>query len=121
MKFPGILTALLALCLLLAGCNTYKEPPEINTRPPEDGTSETTASTTESLGSTESTVDWESLLTYAEYLEMSAQERSNFADSFESFDEFLQWLNTTKAIYDEQRKENEMNQGGTIDMGDIDP
>ena len=104
--------AIVLLCLLLTGCS-YKAPPGMNTRPatqPSDG--QTQASTPdESQGK-----DWESILTYSEYLEMSKAEQDEFYNSFEDPNEFFAWFDAVKAIYDEERKENQFN-GGSIDIG----
>lgn len=64
---------------------------------------------------------WEELLTYAEYLEMTAAERSAFADSFEDSSEFFEWLNAVMDIYEQQQKDNEIGQDGVIDMDKINP
>lgn len=64
---------------------------------------------------------WEQLLTYAEYLEMTAEERSAFADSFEDSSEFFEWLNAVMDIYEQQQKDNEIGQDGVIDMDKINP
>ena len=104
----------LLLCLLvLTGCTPYKAPPEINTRPAtQPSTEETqTNASEESQGK-----DWESILTYKEYLAMSKEEQSSFYDSFEDPNEFFSWFNAVKAIYDEERKENQF-EGGSIDIG----
>lgn len=60
--------------------------------------------------------DWEELLTYAEYLEKSKEEQDAFYASFEDPMEFFEWFDAVKAIYDEERKENEFD-GGAIDIG----
>lgn len=60
--------------------------------------------------------DWEEILTYAEYLEMSKEEQDDFYASFEDPAEFFQWFDAVKAIYDEYREENQYD-GGAIDIG----
>lgn len=112
-KIQRILAAAFAFCLLLSGCAA--DVPPVETTQPE--IPETTATQP-----TEQTVNqWEQILTYAEYLEMTAEERTAFSDSFEDSAQFFEWFREVKAIYEEQRKENEMNQGGIIDMDQIDP
>lgn len=105
----------------MAGCMQYKEPPGINTRPVDSGANETTSSTAESGVSTEPGNEWEEILTYAEYLEMTAQERSEFADSFEDSAEFFQWLQVAKAAYEQNRMDNALGEDGIIDMDKINP
>lgn len=101
---------LLALSLLiLPGC-AAEEPEVIDTWP---GRFETTA-TAEPAG-TES--PWEEILTYAEYLEMSKEEQDAFYASFEDPKEFFQWFDAVKAIYDEERKENNFNGDDVLDLG----
>ena len=118
-KFAAIL-----LCvLLLAGCTPAGDRyATMNTRP--DYTEPNWYASSEATQESESvqaTSPWEDILTYAEYLEMSSQERDVFYKSFESVDDFFTWLRETKAVYDARREENQLGQGGSIDMGDIDP
>lgn len=110
MKSGRILAAVLVLCLLLPGCAAQKTPVK------DTFTTTTTAEPTEATEN-----KWEQILTYAEYLEMNAQERSDFADSFEDSADFFQWLQAVKAIYEQNRKENEIGQDGNIDMDQINP
>lgn len=113
MKLRRILVAVLALCLLLPGCATQDEPVK-------DTWSGILATTT-TTEPTQLTSPWEELLTYSEYLEMSAQERSDFENSFADSGEFFQWLKAVKEIYELERKENELGHSGNIDMGEINP
>ena len=65
---------------------------------------------------------WNELLSYAEYLAMPAAERSEFADSFNTIDEYKSWLRAVMRIYEaEQDKSNQVGEDGVIDMEDIDP
>lgn len=110
-----------ALLLLLLVYNACKDIADRNEQYAQLSTGGYTSPTEESLDSTESDSRWEELLTYAEYLEMTAQERSDFAASFEDPSEFFQWLKAVKEIYEQERKENELGQDGVIDMDKIDP
>lgn len=112
MKFKNFLTATFALCILLSGCTAGELPAE-STQPATNVTAVTEP--TEPIG------QWEQLLTYAEYLEMNTQERSKFADSFEDSADFFRWLQAVKAIYEQERKDNELGQNGIIDMEEVNP
>lgn len=98
MKYIKIPVALLLLCvLLLSGCAAPDSTqPQPSTQP--------------------ETVDWESILAYSEYLEMTKQEQDAFYNSFEDPAEFFTWFDAVKAIYDAQREENHYD-GGSIDIG----
>ena len=105
------LAAFLALCLLiLPGCAS-EEPEVIDTWPGRFETTTTDAPT-------ETTSEWEKILTYSEYLEMTKEEQDAFYASFEDPKEFFQWFDAVKAIYDEERKENDFDGSGVIDIGD---
>ncbi len=97
---------LLALCMLvLVGCASAQEEPAGSDDQAVQGDQNDNG-----------TKDWEEILTYAEYLKMTKQEQDDFYASFEDPMEFFQWFNAVKAIYDEERKENEFD-GGSIDIG----
>lgn len=117
MKLKRILAAILALMLLLSGCAGGKgENPTVDTGNPFETSSTAPTETKEAIDS-----KWEELLTYEAYLEMSYQERSDFQESFSDTGEFFQWMENVKAIYEENRKENELGQDGNIDMDKINP
>ncbi len=111
LKVMRYLALVLALCLLLPGCKQNGDPSSDDSQSSQSLTDSDTASDSK----------WEDLLTYAEYLEMTAQDRSDFADSFEVPSEFFQWLEAVMEIYEQERKENELGQDGVIDMDKIDP
>ena len=95
--------ALLALCLLvLPGC-AEKDAQDETTNQSAQGNQEK---------------DWEEILTYAEYLEMSKEEQDDFYASFEDPAEFFKWFDAVKEIYDQYREENQFD-GGSIDIGDM--
>ena len=94
MKYTQMIAGLLLVCvLLIAGCTAPGE-----TQPATQAK------------------DWESILAYSEYLEMTKEEQDAFYKSFEDPVEFFAWFDAVKAIYDEQREENHYD-GGSIDIG----
>ncbi len=96
MKYKQIIAGILLICgLLVSGCSAQI---------PDQTQPETQAK------------DWQSILTYSEYLEMTKQEQDAFYSSFEDPGEFFAWFDAVKAIYDAERQENHYN-GGGIDIG----
>jgi hypothetical protein len=65
--------------------------------------------------------EWNDLLSYSEYLQMPAAERSAFADSFENPEDFSSWLKATKRIYEAEQKDNSVGSDGVIDMEQLEP
>jgi hypothetical protein len=110
MKVRKYVAAALCLCLLLCGCSSADRIP-------------TRAETEATLSKNWKTdAQWNDLLSYADYLQMPAAERSAFADSFDTVDEFKVWLGAVMRIYEaEQDKSNQVGEDGVIDMGDIAP
>ncbi len=62
---------------------------------------------------------WEKILTYKQYLEMTTEERNAFYDSFEDPDEFYAWFDEVQAMYEQRRIENQLGNGGSINMDDL--
>lgn len=115
-KYVAVIAAV--ILVVAAGFKIYKDRTAFNSQYDDD-----TAITTTGDSQTNSSPDrdWEKLLSYAEYLEMTAQERSDFADSFEDSAEFFQWLDAVMEIYEQEQKEDEIGQDGVIDMDKINP
>ena len=100
MNIKQIIALILLLCVMLcAGCTKPIAP---ETQP------DTQAPTQEK--------DWESILTYSEYLKMTKDQQDAFYNSFEDPNDFFSWFDAAKKIYDEERKENHFD-GGSIDVG----
>ncbi len=116
MKSTKRIVAFLAVCMLiLPGCT-----PEVNNTWPdkfETTTTDALVETTTTDAPVETTSNWEQILTYSEYLAMSKEEQDDFYASFETPQEFFQWFDAVKAIYDEERKENDFDGSGVIDIG----
>lgn len=119
MKVIKYLAVIAAAALIVAAC--YKIYQDRTAAYIPSGTDGYVTSTGNSSTSEEPDSKWEELLTYAEYLEMTAAERSAFADSFEDSSEFFEWLNAVMDIYEQQQKDNEIGQDGVIDMDKINP
>ena len=58
-------------------------------------------------------------ITYEEYEAMTPEERSNYYDAFENYEDFFAWYNAAKEKYDEDHKLPEIGEDGEIDIGDI--
>lgn len=56
-------------------------------------------------------------MTYAEYIELSAEEQQAHFESFASVDDFFAWYNAAKKEYDDEQSRVEVS--GDIDIGDI--
>lgn len=108
MKKMKWIALLLVLCLLvLPGCGASDpETPAGNENQSVQGNQ-----------SENGTKDWEEILTYAEYLNMTKQEQDAFYASFEDPMDFFAWFKAVKAIYDEERKDYEFDGSGSIDIG----
>ena len=107
-KFTIILLVSLLVLSMLAGCNQNEIPDEpfpTFTDPTEEPTYDT--------------VLWESILTYRAYSDMSAQERIDFKNSFENPDDFYTWHAAAKYAHDKRLEENQIGNGGSIDIGQI--
>ena len=55
---------------------------------------------------------------YDKYMSMSAQEQSNYMNSFESIDAFFAWYNAAKAEHDAQNNDIEIG-NGSFDLGEL--
>lgn len=107
MKMRTFLALAAVLCLLLCGC----------TQGAESGGSETSGSGKDNISADR----WENLLSYEEYLEKTAAERSAFAESFEDPADFKAWLKAAKETYESQQQDEGIGNDGVIDMEKIDP
>jgi hypothetical protein len=109
MKARKYVAAALCLCLLLCGCSSADRIP-------------TRAETEATLSKNWKTdAQWNDLLSYADYLQMPAAERSAFADSFEDPEDFSSWLKAVKRIYESQQTGNGVGSDGVIDMEQLEP
>ena len=59
------------------------------------------------------------LLTYEEYLALSAADKRAYKESFEGVEDFFDWLNAAIKEHDEQKNSVDISQDGSIDLDDI--
>ncbi len=103
---------------LISCYKVYKDHTVTGSSSPNEGFSTVTSSAPDNAVPDSK---WEELLSYAEYLQMTAQERYDFKKSFEDPADFSLWLDAVMELYEQAQKENEIGQDGVIDMDKIDP
>lgn len=61
--------------------------------------------------------DKDTVLTYAQYIALAPEQQEAYVDTFDSLKAFINWYNTAKAEYDQDRDSIEID--GPIDLEDI--
>ena len=82
------------------------------TEPPKATEEPTQPPTTPTVAPESSKMD------YDKYMSMSAQEQSDYMNSFESVDAFFDWYNAAKAEHDAQNNDIEIG-NGSFDLGEL--